>query len=133
MPEWLHTDYYKLHLTFKKKKPTTHTLRSASLGEDRLIQYFCFFQLTCRTDAPCYAPSAMANVTEWTSYNDHRACPLPQYAVISCTLGYLAVALFLTLPILIKTALVCVMAIIFIMLIELSHIQLFSCYDTIVQ
>ncbi|XP_018896468.2 adenylate cyclase type 1 isoform X1 [Bemisia tabaci] len=89
--------------------------------------------LTCRTDAPCYAPSAMANVTEWTSYNDHRACPLPQYAVISCTLGYLAVALFLTLPILIKTALVCVMAIIFIMLIELSHIQLFSCYDTIVQ
>lgn len=60
---------------------------------------------------------------------DHRACPLPQYIVLSCALGYLAVALFLRLPILLKVALLMIMSTVYILLIELSHIELFLCYD----
>ena len=32
----------------------------------------------------------------------HRICPLPQYIVLSCMLGFLAVAVFLRMPIMIK-------------------------------
>lgn len=60
---------------------------------------------------------------------DHRACPLPQYIVLSCALGYLAVAIFLRLPILLKAALLVIMSTVYILLIELSHFELFWCYD----
>lgn len=60
---------------------------------------------------------------------DHRACPLPQYIVLSCALGYLAVAIFLRLPILLKASLLVIMSTVYILLIELSHIELFACYD----
>ncbi|XP_023721061.1 Ca(2+)/calmodulin-responsive adenylate cyclase isoform X3 [Cryptotermes secundus] len=84
---------------------------------------------TCRWDVPCPMQST-ANVTLDTStYHDHRACPLPQYIILSCTLGYLAVAVFLRLPILVKGILLIVMATVYILLIELSHIALFHCYD----
>ncbi|PSN35319.1 hypothetical protein C0J52_24529, partial [Blattella germanica] len=71
------------------------------------------------------------NVTLDTSiyYHDHRACPLPQYIILSCTLGYLAVAVFLRLPILVKGILLIIMATVYILLIELSHAALFHCYD----
>lgn len=64
-----------------------------------------------------------------TVERDHRACPLPHYIVLSCALGYLAVALFLRLPILLKATLLVVMATVYILLIELSHKDLFLCYD----
>lgn len=60
---------------------------------------------------------------------DHRACPLPQYIVLSCAVGYLAVALFLRLPILLKASLLIIMSTIYILLIELSHFDVFLCYD----
>lgn len=60
---------------------------------------------------------------------DHRACPLPQYIVLSCALGYLAVAIFLRLPILLKASLLFIMSTVYILLIELSHKDLFLCYD----
>lgn len=82
---------------------------------------------TCRVDVSC--PSHNTTAVP----NDHRACPLPQYIIISCSLGYLAIAIFLRLPILIKCALLALMATIYILLIELSHINVFSCYDTRVQ
>ncbi|XP_031351955.1 Ca(2+)/calmodulin-responsive adenylate cyclase-like [Photinus pyralis] len=63
---------------------------------------------------------------------DHRACPLPQYIVLSCALGYLAVALFLRLPILLKIALLIIMSTVYVLLIELSHIKLFLTYDEVV-
>lgn len=86
-------------------------------------------QFTCRWDVPCPVQST-ANVTLDTStYHDHRACPLPQYIVLSCTLGYLAVAVFLRLPILVKGILLIIMATVYILLIELSHVALFHCYD----
>ncbi|XP_075237052.1 adenylate cyclase type 1-like isoform X2 [Lycorma delicatula] len=85
---------------------------------------------TCRTDAGCPGPGNW-NVT--LEMADHRACPLPQYIIVSCSLGYLAVALFLRLPILIKCALLALMATVYILLIEVSHSQLFTCYDSRVQ
>ncbi|KAK9747495.1 Adenylate cyclase, conserved domain [Popillia japonica] len=60
---------------------------------------------------------------------DHRACPLPQYIVLSSALGYLAVALFLRLPIVLKASLLLIMCTIYVLLIEVSHLHLFSCYD----
>ncbi|XP_074029785.1 adenylate cyclase rutabaga isoform X3 [Leptinotarsa decemlineata] len=81
---------------------------------------------TCLSDTNC-VPHSTANIT--LDGRDHRACPLPQYIVISCALGYLAVAIFLRLPILLKTSLLVIMSTIYILLIELSHIELFLCYD----
>ncbi|XP_065155430.1 Ca(2+)/calmodulin-responsive adenylate cyclase isoform X11 [Atheta coriaria] len=86
---------------------------------------------TCRSDVPCLSPESTTNVTldGGTLERDHRACPLPQYIILSCALGYLAVALFLRLPILLKSSLLVVMSTVYILLIELSHIDLFMCYD----
>ncbi|CAH1156233.1 unnamed protein product [Phaedon cochleariae] len=81
---------------------------------------------SCLPDTNCL-PHSTANIT--LDGRDHRACPLPQYIVLSCALGYLAVAIFLRLPILLKTALLVVMSTVYILLIELSHIELFLCYD----
>ncbi|XP_018324756.1 Ca(2+)/calmodulin-responsive adenylate cyclase isoform X3 [Agrilus planipennis] len=85
---------------------------------------------TCRSDTTCIARTT-TNVTldDSPTEKDHRACPLPHYIVISCALSYLAVALFLRLPILLKASLLVIMSTVYILLIELSHIDLFLCYD----
>jgi adenylate cyclase 1 len=87
------------------------------------------FQFTCRIDSACspFMPSSSSQDS------DHRACPLPQYVVLSCSLSYLAVAVFLRLPIAIKAALLTLMAIVYILFIELSHKQIFDCFDENVQ
>ena len=59
----------------------------------------------------------------------HRICPLPHYIVLSCMLGFLAVAVFLRMPIMIKSLLLCAMALVYVLLIELSHKPLFTCFD----
>ncbi|KAJ8971721.1 hypothetical protein NQ317_009068 [Molorchus minor] len=64
-----------------------------------------------------------------TKENEHRECPLPQYIVLSCALGYLAVAIFLRLPILLKVSLLVLMATVYVLYIEFFHIDLFLCYD----
>ncbi|XP_076265179.1 adenylate cyclase rutabaga isoform X5 [Rhynchophorus ferrugineus] len=87
---------------------------------------------TCRSEEPCISHSTQ-NITLDTGLpmeRDHRACPLPQYIVLSCALGYLAVAIFLRLPILLKASLLIIMSTVYILLIELSHIELFNCYDS---
>ncbi|XP_057653494.1 Ca(2+)/calmodulin-responsive adenylate cyclase isoform X4 [Diorhabda carinulata] len=81
---------------------------------------------TCLPDTNCI-PHSTVNIT--LDGRDHRACPLPQYIVLSCALGYLAVAIFLRLPILLKASLLVVMSTVYILHIELSHIELFFCYD----
>ncbi|ERL83608.1 hypothetical protein D910_00726, partial [Dendroctonus ponderosae] len=89
-------------------------------------------QNVLRAEEPCISHSTL-NVTLDTGSpleRDHRACPLPQYIVLSCALGYLAVAIFLRLPILLKASLLFVMSTIYVLLIELSHIDLFNCYDS---
>ena len=47
----------------------------------------------------------------------HRICPLPHYIVLSCMLGFLAVAVFLRMPIMIKSLLLCAMALVYVLLI----------------
>ena len=44
-------------------------------------------------------------------------------------LGFLAVAVFLRMPIMIKSLLLCAMALVYVLLIELSHKPLFTCFD----
>nr|CAD7265051.1 unnamed protein product [Timema shepardi] len=80
---------------------------------------------TCRADG-----CSPANPSNVTLEGDHRACPLPQYVVMSCCLGFLVVAVFLRLPIIIKGILLLVMATVYILLILVSHVGLFLCYDT---
>ncbi|XP_037089607.1 Ca(2+)/calmodulin-responsive adenylate cyclase-like [Pollicipes pollicipes] len=81
---------------------------------------------TCLTESldACSSPElwAVADVT-------HRACPLPQYVVLSCVLSYLAVTVFLRLPILVKTLVLFAMTVVYVMYIYLSHAPLFLCYD----
>ncbi|XP_063921697.1 Ca(2+)/calmodulin-responsive adenylate cyclase isoform X9 [Zophobas morio] len=86
---------------------------------------------TCRPPDESKCAPITANVTLDSSFKeaDHRACPLPQYIVLSCALGYLAVAIFLRLPILLKAVLLVIMSTVYILLIELSHTKLFKCYD----
>ncbi|KAI4461324.1 adenylate cyclase type 1 [Holotrichia oblita] len=85
------------------------------------------------TDFTCRATicDSHSNVTlDGSSFDgDHRACPLPQYIVLSSALGYLAVALFLRLPIVLKAVLLLIMCTVYVLLIEVSHLHLFSCYD----
>merc|ERR1719342_1077041 len=59
----------------------------------------------------------------------HRWCPLPHYILLSCMLSYLAVAIFLRLPIAIKSLLLGAMGTVYILLIELSHAPVFECWD----
>lgn len=73
---------------------------------------------TCRAECP-------AMVT----WSDHRSCPLPHYIPISCCLASLAAAIFLRLSTLIKVFLLLLMSLLHILLIELSHKELFNCYD----
>jgi len=64
-----------------------------------------------------------------SNHPGHRWCPLPHYILLSCMLSYLAVAIFLRLPIAIKSLLLGAMGIVYILLIELSHAPVFECWD----
>merc|ERR1719225_1931815 len=81
---------------------------------------------TCRVDPGNCGSAREACETVGTC---HRICPLPQYIVLSCMLGFLAVAVFLRMPIMIKSLLLCAMALVYVLLIELSHKPLFTCFD----
>lgn len=80
---------------------------------------------TCSVDT-CAASGGDRCQTDGTC---HRSCPLPQYIVLSCMLGFLSVAVFLRMPIMIKSLLLCAMALVYTLLIELSHKPLFTCFD----
>ncbi|XP_063703935.1 Ca(2+)/calmodulin-responsive adenylate cyclase isoform X3 [Culicoides brevitarsis] len=64
-----------------------------------------------------------------TNNGSHRKCALPQYIALSATFAFLSVSLFLRLPIIIKTLLVTLMALIYSLFIEISHDHVFDCYD----
>uniref|UniRef100_A0A182QFK2 adenylate cyclase n=1 Tax=Anopheles farauti TaxID=69004 RepID=A0A182QFK2_9DIPT len=59
----------------------------------------------------------------------HRKCALPQYIALSAAYSFLSVSIFLRLPILIKTVLVTLMGLVYCLFIELSHANIFDCYD----
>ncbi|XP_059084540.1 Ca(2+)/calmodulin-responsive adenylate cyclase-like isoform X4 [Tigriopus californicus] len=76
------------------------------------IDPLCNFDEQCTTQGSC-----------------HRWCPLPQYAVLSCLIGFMTVAIFLRLPIMIKCLLLGAMGLVHALLIELSHKPIFTCFD----
>ncbi|XP_043199779.1 Ca(2+)/calmodulin-responsive adenylate cyclase-like isoform X5 [Amphibalanus amphitrite] len=81
---------------------------------------------TCLTESPnACSPAQLPAPSDVT----HRACPLPQYVVLSCIISYLAVTVFLRLPILVKTLVLLAMTTVYVMFIYLSHAPLFLCYD----
>ena len=102
------------------------------------------FQFTCQREAlgSC-GPKPSSKIS---NHPGHRWCPLPHYILLSCMLrlvynrkfqllrifyffSYLAVSIFLRLPIAIKSLLLGAMGIVYILLIELSHAPVFECWD----
>ncbi|XP_055618682.1 Ca(2+)/calmodulin-responsive adenylate cyclase isoform X2 [Toxorhynchites rutilus septentrionalis] len=59
----------------------------------------------------------------------HRKCALPQYISLSAAFSFLTVSIFLRLPIMVKTCLVTLMGTMYCLFIELSHTNIFDCYD----
>ncbi|XP_055390218.1 Ca(2+)/calmodulin-responsive adenylate cyclase isoform X2 [Condylostylus longicornis] len=83
---------------------------------------------TCVSDHPKTCNSSVSNLDE--EYYGHRKCSLPQYVSLSAAFAFLSVSVFLRLPIIIKTLLVLLMGTIYALYIELSHANIFECYDT---
>ncbi|KPU74600.1 uncharacterized protein Dana_GF21594, isoform C [Drosophila ananassae] len=94
---------------------------------------------TCVSDHPC---SENGTIPAWTSRqvpqeppffsysNDsHRKCSLPQYVSLSAAFAFLSVSVFLRLPIIFKSLLVLGMGTIYGLFIEMSHQNIFECYD----
>ncbi|XP_017018117.1 Ca(2+)/calmodulin-responsive adenylate cyclase isoform X5 [Drosophila kikkawai] len=93
---------------------------------------------TCVSDHPC---SGNATATAWSSRREldphffsypndsHRKCSLPQYVSLSAAFAFLSVSVFLRLPIIFKSLLVLGMGTIYALFIELSHQNIFECYD----
>ncbi|CAM1307563.1 ADCY1 (predicted) [Pycnogonum litorale] len=83
---------------------------------------------SCLPDVPCLPLST--NVTLAPFHQDHRSCPLPHYIFLSCIVGgFFLVVVFLRLPIALKVMLLIPMATLYILVIELTHGSVFSCYD----
>nr|XP_029711450.1 Ca(2+)/calmodulin-responsive adenylate cyclase isoform X3 [Aedes albopictus] len=59
----------------------------------------------------------------------HRKCALPQYISLSAAFSFLTVSIFLRLPIMVKTFLIMLMGVMYCLFIELSHTNIFDCYD----
>ncbi|XP_055591200.1 Ca(2+)/calmodulin-responsive adenylate cyclase isoform X2 [Uranotaenia lowii] len=59
----------------------------------------------------------------------HRKCALPQYIALSAAFSFLTVSIFLRLPIMVKTVLITLMGVMYCLFIELSHTNIFDCYD----
>ena len=83
---------------------------------------------TCSVDS-CKSAATIAQEECESQGTCHRLCDIPHYIVLSCMLGFLAVAVFLRMPIMIKSLLLCAMALVYVLLIELSHKPLFTCFD----
>ncbi|KFB41886.1 AGAP000727-PA-like protein [Anopheles sinensis] len=81
---------------------------------------------TCLSDHPCTTNFTTKSVH---SAEPHRKCALPQYIALSAAYSFLSVSIFLRLPILIKTVLVTLMGLVYCLFIELSHANIFDCYD----
>jgi adenylate cyclase 1 len=95
-----------------------------------MLQPPFFSQFTCQREMSCTAASVVRKGGgRDQGSGHHRLCLLPHYILLSCMLSYLAVAIFLRLPIAIKSLLLGAMAVVYILLIELSHAPVFACWD----
>ena len=61
---------------------------------------------------------------------NHRTCPLPPYIILTCVMSFFPLVTFLRLPVLLKTALILPMAVVFLVVIEWTHKSLFLCFDS---
>ncbi|KAL5276779.1 ADCY1 family protein [Megaselia abdita] len=91
---------------------------------------------TCVSDHPCWANGTLnmtpqqSDLLNWELENaSHRKCTLPQYVSLSAAFAFLSVSVFLRLPIIFKTILILTMGVIYSLFIELSHANIFDCYD----
>nr|CCF77365.1 rutabaga adenylyl cyclase [Calliphora vicina] len=92
---------------------------------------------TCVSDHPCSsnittsAPTLEEDLLMMAHQSEaHRKCSLPQYVSLSATFALLSVSVFLRLPIIFKSLLVIMMGVIYGLFIELSHTNIFDCYDS---
>ncbi|XP_018792357.1 PREDICTED: Ca(2+)/calmodulin-responsive adenylate cyclase isoform X2 [Bactrocera latifrons] len=92
---------------------------------------------TCVMDHPCasnvttHAPTFEEDLLMFAHHNEaHRKCSLPQYVSLSATFAFLSVSVFLRLPIIFKSLLILLMGTIYGLFIEMSHINIFDCYDS---
>ncbi|XP_037818702.1 Ca(2+)/calmodulin-responsive adenylate cyclase isoform X5 [Lucilia sericata] len=92
---------------------------------------------TCVSDHPCSsnittaAPTLEEDLLMMAHQSEaHRKCSLPQYVSLSATFALLSVSVFLRLPIIFKSLLVIMMGVIYSLFIELSHTNIFDCYDS---
>lgn len=94
---------------------------------------FLYFQFTCILEQPCTVNTTSQyylNPNHLEDHNDiHRKCLLPQYISVTSAFSFLAISIFLRLPFLIKTLIVTLIGIIYVLFIELSHRDVFDCYD----
>ncbi|XP_055914103.1 Ca(2+)/calmodulin-responsive adenylate cyclase isoform X1 [Eupeodes corollae] len=90
---------------------------------------------TCVSDHPCSSnittiPTPEEDLLMLAHQNAaHRKCSLPQYVSLSASFAFLSVSVFLRLPIIFKSLLIIIMGTIYALYIELSHINIFECYD----
>ncbi|KAM7346991.1 adenylate cyclase rutabaga isoform 1-T1 [Cochliomyia hominivorax] len=92
---------------------------------------------TCVSDHPCSSnittstPTLEEDLLMLAHQSEaHRKCSLPQYVSLSATFALLSVSVFLRLPIIFKSLLVIMMGVIYSLFIELSHTNIFDCYDS---
>ncbi|XP_062138156.1 Ca(2+)/calmodulin-responsive adenylate cyclase isoform X5 [Drosophila sulfurigaster albostrigata] len=97
---------------------------------------------TCVSDHPCSGNMSTSDFQGLDmdlpaliskQHDAHRKCSLPQYVSLSAAFAFLSVSVFLRLPIIFKSLLVLGMGTIYGLFIELSHQNIFECYDTIVK
>lgn len=89
------------------------------------MQFTCHVDPDCELAEKCLVPGS----AEYGAAGCHRWCPLPHYAVVSCLIGFMTVAIFLRLPIMVKGLLLAAMAVVHVLMVELSHKRVFECFD----
>ncbi|XP_023225852.1 Ca(2+)/calmodulin-responsive adenylate cyclase-like isoform X1 [Centruroides sculpturatus] len=61
--------------------------------------------------------------------SEYKICPLPNYIVLTCVITFFPLVVFLRMPNLVKATLLLPMTAIFLLMIEMTHTELFRCYD----
>ncbi|XP_036319586.1 Ca(2+)/calmodulin-responsive adenylate cyclase isoform X3 [Rhagoletis pomonella] len=93
--------------------------------------FTCVMNHPCASNVTTHAPSLEEELLMLGHHSEaHRKCSLPQYVSLSATFAFLSVSVFLRLPIIFKSLLILLMGTIYGLFIEMSHINIFDCYDS---
>ena len=90
--------------------------------------FLVYFQFCCK--------GGMFNIFSKVSFTDnqsdgHLECRMPQYVFLSCIMGYLSVSVFLKLSAGIKLLLMIIMGAVYIVVMEITHSEIFDEFDAI--